>query len=137
MLLEYIQNLNVWAILAGTISAFVLGGIWYSPPIFGKVWMREAGIKDPKMKKGHSVMVYSLSFILCLIAAAVFAFILGPDPMLELAIATGAVIGLCFVATSYGINYLFSGKSLKLFLIDAGYHVVKFVLFGLIMGLWH
>ena len=45
--------------------------------------------------------------------------------------------GACFVATSFGINYQFAQHSLKLWLIDAGYHALQFLLFALILGLWH
>ena len=29
--------------LIAALSAFVLGGLWYSPLLFGKAWQREAG----------------------------------------------------------------------------------------------
>ena len=32
---------NWIAVLAAGISAFVLGGVWYSPALFGKAWMKE------------------------------------------------------------------------------------------------
>jgi anti-sigma-K factor RskA len=41
------------------------------------------------------------------------------------------------VATSAGINYLYQQKSLKLWLIDAGYQVIFLGIFGAIMGAWH
>ena len=40
------------------------------------------------------------------------------------------------MAASFGINYLFERKSLKLFLINAGYHTLQFTLIGLILALW-
>ena len=41
------------------------------------------------------------------------------------------------VAASFGINYQFANRSLTLWLIDGGYHTVQFLLFGLVLGLWH
>ena len=41
------------------------------------------------------------------------------------------------MATSFGINYQFSNRSPVLLGIDGGYHVGQFLLFGLILGLWH
>jgi len=35
------SNLNQLAVLAAGISAFVLRGVWYSPALFGKAWMKE------------------------------------------------------------------------------------------------
>jgi hypothetical protein len=45
--------------------------------------------------------------------------------------------GFGFVATSFGINYQFAQRPFVLWLIDGGYHTVQFLLFGLIIGLWH
>lgn len=62
---------------------------------------------------------------------------LGGNPALGFATGAGFAAGLCWVALSFGINYLFAGHSLKLWLIDGGYHTLQFTLIGLILGLWH
>jgi hypothetical protein len=66
----------------------------------------------------------------------VFAVFLGPTPELKTAVATGFVAGLCWVAASFGINYLFAQRSFKLFLLDGAYHTLQFTLYGLIFGIW-
>ena len=43
--------------------------------------------------------------------------------------------GLCWVAASFGINYLFERRPLGLWLINGGYHTLQFTVFGLILGL--
>ncbi|WP_255470524.1 DUF1761 domain-containing protein [Pseudoxanthomonas sp. 3HH-4] len=53
------------------------------------------------------------------------------------ALCRGALVGFCFVAASFGINYLFAQRGARLWLIDAGYHTLQFTLFGLVLGLWH
>lgn len=130
-----LAQLNVWAILAAAVSAFVLGGIWYGP-LFKRVWCREAGV-DPDKPNGHPAAIFGGAFVLSLVAAAVFALFLGPAPASGLAIGAGVAAGLCWVAASFGINYLFAGRSLRLWLIDGGYHTLQFTLYGLILGLWH
>ena len=47
----------------------------------------------------------------------------------------GAILHFKVIATSFGVNYLFEQKSLKLWFINAGYHSVQFTLYGLIFGL--
>lgn len=131
------ENINIWAVLVAAVSAFVLGGLWYSPAGFLKTWLKEAGVDPKKEKKGHGVVIFGLAFILSLIAAYVFALFLGPRPEFNYAVGAGFGVGLCWVATSFGINYLFAGRSLKLFLIDGGYHTAQFTLYGMILGLWH
>ena len=70
-----------------------------------------------------------------LIAAIAFSMVIGPDASFWMAFHSGAGIGIAWVATSFGVNYLFELKSLKLWLINAGYHTVQFTLYGLIFGL--
>jgi hypothetical protein len=41
------------------------------------------------------------------------------------------------VAGSFGINYLFEQRSMRLFLINGGYHTVQYTLIGAVLGLWH
>jgi len=62
---------------------------------------------------------------------------LGPNPSLALGLGAGFSAGLCWVAGSFGINYLFEGKNLRLSLINGGYHTVQYTLYGLILALWH
>ena len=115
-------------------SSFLLGGVWYGP-LFGKAWNAAAGM-DPQ-KQGHPAKIFGGAFVFSLVAAVVFAYLLGPQPALAKAVCTGALVGIGFVAASFGINYLFAQRGAKLWLIDAGYHTLQFSLFGLILGLWH
>ena len=36
-------EVNWIAIVAAAILSFLLGGLWYSPVLFGKAWQREVG----------------------------------------------------------------------------------------------
>ena len=128
-------DLNWLAILAAAVSAFVLGGVWYGP-LFKATWCREAGV-DPYGKPPHPGRVFGSAFVLALVAAIVFAWWLGPAPALDMALCKGMAAGAGIAATSFGINYAFAGRSLKLWLIDGGYHTLQFVVFGLVLGLWH
>ena len=51
------------------------------------------------------------------------------------ALGAGFSAGLCWVAASYGISYLFERRPLALWLINGGYHTIQFTMFGLILGL--
>jgi hypothetical protein len=128
------QEINFLAVAVAAASSFLLGGVWYGP-LFGKAWESAAGVTG--QQKGHPAKVFGGAFVFSLLAAAAFAYLLGPRPLLASALCTGALAGFCLVAASFGINYLFAQRSLKLWLIDGGYHTLQFVLFGLVLGLWH
>lgn len=128
-------DLNWLAVLAAAISAFVLGGLWYGP-LFKAAWCREAGI-DPDAAPPHLARIFAVAFACSLLAALIFAVLLGTTATAADGLAVGFVVGLFFVATSFGINYAFARRSLKLWMIDAGYHIVQFSLYGVILGAWH
>jgi len=128
-------DVNWIAVLLCGVSSLVLGAIWYSPALFAKPWQRAAGLSDEQAQSGNMAMIFGLAFLLSLIAAYVFAMFLGPKFGLGPAIGAGASAGLCWVAASYGISYLFERRPLKLWLINGGYHTLQFTLFGLILGL--
>jgi len=130
-------EVNYLAIIAAAIAAFVLGGLWYSPALFGRAWQREVGLSDEELKRGNMARIFGVSLILSLIASWVFALFLGPRPPMSLGLGAGFAAGLCWVASSFGMNYLFARRSFKLFAIDGGYHTLQFTLIGTILALWH
>ena len=40
MTLDGLGDLNWLAVLVAALVYFILGAIWYAPPIFGRAWMR-------------------------------------------------------------------------------------------------
>jgi hypothetical protein len=130
------SQINMLAVLAAAVSSFLVGGLWYSPMVFGNVWNRENG-SNTKAGAGHPAKVFGVSLVFSLIAALAFAWWVGPNPSLHDAVTRGLVAGFGVVATSFGINYQFANRSTLLWLVDAGYHTVQFLLFGVIIGLWH
>lgn len=131
------MQINYLAVLAAAISSFALGGLWYSPLLFGASWQRAVGPSSEKSERANMLLVFGGAFLLALIQSVVFATFLGPKPAVTFAAAAGFAAGLCWVAASFGINYLFERRSLSLFAINGGFYTVQFTLIGLILGLWH
>jgi hypothetical protein len=130
-------EVNVLAVIAAAVATFILGGLWYSPALFGKAWQREAGVSDEQLRTSNKGLIFGVAFLLSLIAAYVFALFLGPRPPVSLGLGAGFSAGLCWVAASFGISYLFERRSFKLFLINGGYHTLQFTIIGLLLALWH
>jgi hypothetical protein len=74
--------------------------------------------------------------VLTLAASFTFAVFLGPQATAAFGATAGFVAGAAWVATSFGMNYLFEHKSLRLWLVNAGYHTVQFTVMGTILGAW-
>ena len=45
------MHFNFLAILAAAVSAFLLGGLWYAPGVFGRAWMRDCGFTEESLRK--------------------------------------------------------------------------------------
>jgi hypothetical protein len=128
------SDVNWLAALAAAIAGFVLGALWYSPIGFLHLWIRAAQIQKPPTP---TPQMFVLLFVLQLVAASGLALLLGPAPELGFAMRQALIVGVCLVAASMAVNDQFENRPWHHWLIDAGYHVVRFLLFALILGLWH
>lgn len=122
------------AVLVAGVAGFLVGAVWYSPVLFAKAWQREAGVSDEKLKSGNMGLIFGGALVLAIVSALVFHLFLGANPGLKFATSAGLAAGLFWVAASFGINYLFERRSLKLFLINGGYHTLEFTAIGAVLG---
>ena len=74
------------------------------------------------------------SFILEAIMATALAAFIGKEATWLTGLGAGVAVGLGWVALAFGVNYMFEGKSFKLWLINAGYNTTVFAVMGLIIG---
>ena len=130
------HNLNWVAIIVAAVSAFVLGGLWYSPILFAKRWMRETGITEETTKNANMTRIFSIGFLLSLIASFFLAMFIGADAGGVYGAIEGFMAGLGWVFTFMGISYLFESRTLAHFLINSGYSIVSLTVMGLIIGVW-
>lgn len=128
------MHINYWAVLAAAAAACLLAAAWYGV-VFRQAWLRAAAI-DPQRSPSHRLPVVAGIFLFSALSASVFALMLPAHVSISNAVGVGATVGVCWVATSFGINSLIARRSLTLWLIDVGYHTLQFMLYGLILGAW-
>jgi hypothetical protein len=123
-------------VLGATIAAFVLGGIWYSPMVFGKAWVAANGfdVKSMKEKDRNVGALFVLAFVLQWLTASLLSAVLGPNANAMYGLNVGLLAGAFFAATSLGVTYIFENRGVKLFLINGGYYVASISLMGYILG---
>ena len=126
---------NAVAVLAAGVLSMVLGFFWYAPAVFGRLWMKESGLTEKDIKSGPGTG-YLLSFAVSLIMAVAMSILAnyGGTRTVLGGLKLGALVGLGIVATSFAANYIFSKKSLKLYLVDAGYFVTHAMITGVIVS---
>ncbi len=129
---------NYWAVLVSAAAYFVLGAVWYSPVMFGNAWMKLLGWTKEQAQQYFSPRKLVFVFVLSLFVAYGIARILCWTDLEPLwgGFAIGLTAGLNFVALAFGINDLMEARPVKLFLINAAYHLIGFVGMGLIIGAW-
>ncbi|MCM3730817.1 DUF1761 domain-containing protein [Fictibacillus nanhaiensis] len=98
--------------------------------------MAENGFDDKTLKNNNMTKIFGVAFILSLIISFVLVLFLGPERDAMTGASAGFMAGLFWVAAAMGITYLFERKTIRLFMINAGYHVITFTIMGLILGGW-
>lgn len=130
-----VAGINWLSVIVAAVSSFMVGGIWYGP-LFGKAWMNGFGFTEEQLGQRNMPMVFGVSLLLALIASINLEMFIGAESTLAFGLFAGFAAGLGWVAAFLGILYLFEMRSLKVYLINAGYCVVALTLMGAILGAW-
>jgi sterol desaturase/sphingolipid hydroxylase (fatty acid hydroxylase superfamily) len=142
MLNQFLSNANWLAIIVAAVAYFALGSLWFSV-LFGKQWMTLNNIPEPTPQMREQMKSMMLMMMVKTLAMAVIlAFVIGilsvglsihrcvPGIKLGLALSAVGVIPLVMAD-------MYLMKPLKLWFIDAGYHVVGITLMSIIIAIWH
>ncbi len=128
-------SLNLLAVVVAAIVSFVIGGIYYAPPLFGKTYLKLIGKKQEEVMKPSN---YAALFILTIIVSfvmAIFVGYAGAKTALD-----GAIIGfwvwLGFVITTVVGDDLLESKPIKLTLLSGAFFLVNSLVMGAILGAW-
>jgi hypothetical protein len=131
------ENVNFWAVLVAALASFLVGGLWYSPMLFAKVWMRANGFSEEDLKKNNMARAFGFSFLFALIMSFNLAMFLA-DSKTDLAwgATAGALAGVGWVATGFATVALFENRSWTYIAVNVGYQIISLVLMGAILGAW-
>lgn len=139
-------DINIWAVLMAATAHVIIGFVWYSPALFGKVWIKLMGfnVDTPEGKTAWEERQKSMNktWILTVLGALLMAYALAYFmgmfivETLGKALFIGFIAWLGFIATTSFINTLFTGKSKKLWAIDNCYPLVSMLVMSVIIVLW-
>lgn len=132
-------SINWLAVLVAGISSFVIGGIWYSPGLFGNAWMKDNNFTQDDVKKGNKGKIFGWTLIFSLLMAANLAMFLIDSPEKKTDISWGTIAGFLagiWTFCAIAIHSLFEKKTWRLILINGFYSVVALTLMGAIIGVW-
>ncbi|MGN6417335.1 MAG: DUF1761 domain-containing protein [Pseudobacter sp.] len=140
------QSVNWLAVLVAGITALVTGGIWYSPALFGRAWMKENDMTVEELRKSNKGKIFGWSLVLSLVVATNLGMLLA-NPVSRLEgdglQATGLIEGaLAGFFTGVGVFAfvavigLYEHKTFRHILINGGYCILAALLMGAIIGAW-
>src|SRR5437867_3530690 len=68
-------QINYPAVVAAAFVAFVLGALWYSPVLFGKLWVKAHGYTEDKIQEMRKAAgrAYAVSAVCYLVMASALA----------------------------------------------------------------
>jgi hypothetical protein len=131
-----ISSINLPAVIAAALLNFLLGGLWYSPILFGKRWAREAGLAEEALKPGL-MRIFGFAFAWSVAMSFNLAMFLNDSKTTtQWGAIAGFLAGFGWVAMAIFIIGLFERKTTAHMLINAGYMTISFVLMGLLLGAW-
>jgi len=129
-------------IIAGVIN-MVLGALWYSKFVMGKLWMRSMGKTEDDMKQGFSGASMGFTYVVNTVASLVFAYVLAH--IIKFAsistFAGGVKVGfwvwLGFVVTTVIPGYLYESRPKMLYFMFIAYQFISITLMGGVLAMWH
>jgi hypothetical protein len=120
--------------------------VWYSPALFGKAWMKDAGLSEEQIKAGNKGKIFGATAIFSLVMAANLAMYLADSPAScpaecaqQTDLAWGTIAGFLtgiWTFCAIAIHSLFELKSWRLILVNGFYSLLSLTLMGAIIGLW-
>ncbi len=137
----FTTDLNYWAVIVATAIGMIVGSLWYSPLMFAEPWLRLIGKTMEELgEEGYGrVLPMVVAVIGALITSYVLALVINASsdsPGLVDGIVVGALLWAGLVGVQNLMGSLFSGRPIRLWILDGGNQLVTFVLMGLVIGLW-
>jgi hypothetical protein len=131
-----VDSLNYLAVIVAAASTFLIGGLWYSPVLFHRAWMKANRFTDADLGTGGQGRIFGLAFLFAIVMALNLAmFLNAPDTTLTWGATAGALTAV-WVVLGIGTVALFERRPPAYLAINGGYWLVSLVVMGAIIGGW-
>lgn len=129
------------AVIVATLVHFILGGLWYSPLLFGNKFIQLINWTPEHLKEVENqshlkdlAIAFVMSFILVYILAHFVQYTKATTAIGG--IQTAFWLWLGFVVTTQIATVIFEGRSFGLFAMNVSYQFVGCALAGVILAVW-
>jgi Protein of unknown function (DUF1761) len=129
------------AVIVATLAHYLLGGLWYSPLLFGNKFLQIIGWSPEKlaeMEKQTPVKELAITFVTSLVLVYILAHFVQYTKAKTAwgGIQTAFWLWLGFIVTTQLATVLFEQRPLGLYLINIGYQLLGCAIAGVILALW-
>jgi hypothetical protein len=134
-----VQQVNYLAVLICGVIAIGIGFLWRSPMLLGHIWIEAFDESEEELKKESSTFKgIGLSFVGHLFIAYSLAQLMAHSNAASVVdgIRLSFLCWMGFIMAPMAINTLLAGRSLRLLLVDSGYHLIVLLIFGVVLGAW-
>ncbi len=133
-------QVNFLAVGAAALATILIGALWYSRLLFGKLWVKAHGYSEEKVEQmrktaGRAFVVSLFCYVVMAFVLAVLVSYAGVSTVLQGAFL-GLLVWIGFLATLGLTAHMFSEKRWSAYVIDAGYQLVYAVVMGVILAAW-
>jgi uncharacterized protein DUF1761 len=133
-------HLNYLAVIVSAVVAFLIGGLWYSPILFAKMWVNAHGFDEEQVRQMQksAVKAYTVSVICLILIALGMAVLAGYLHLWRTSqgLKLGVLVWACFAFPLALIARMYSPQRLTVLFIDTAYQLVYFLVMGAIIASW-
>jgi len=132
------EVIHEFAVLGTACFMMALAVVWYSPMLFGNLWMKELGITEEILEKKKPDMWKHmiLTFISYTVMLGLLAQMVVYAPLLTLSPVEAAGLLVLFIAAGAIPVSLFEGRSYKYYGIQIGFYALFIFLGTFILQYW-
>lgn len=137
------MEISLLAVGICAVLSMVVGAIWYGP-LFGKKWMEIVGVKPEDIERRKEMQksagpLYVIQFLLTLMQVYILAYFVNAWTYAP-AVRTALFIWLGFVMPTIAGSSMWTNDSRRIvwarFLIQSGYQLILFIIFGAVLSFW-
>ena len=133
-------EVNLLAVLLATASTMVVGSIWYTPKVFGNLWMKLIGKTEKDLGKNATpailitiVVSFATAYVLAHVTYLSQSFF--NNSFLASAFSTAFWLWLGMTAARFITHDAFERRPVQLTLLNIIHELVTFMVMALVIGL--
>lgn len=132
------SDINLFAVILAAVSYMGIGAAWYSPILFGNLWMQERGVKPGKISPKEAKTEIISMVVVALVMATGLALILNKLNITTVdgALESGLLLWAALTAPPLATAMLSENQSIKVYVISVAYHLVATLTMAIILTAW-